>query len=794
MLKMKINKTICLFVLLFSVIILTTSVISATELNDTNYCDNNLNNDITSKQIEKSSNIDEKVETKTNEENINEFSSSNDYEDMSLTKDNNSSKSKLGISQTSVTLQTPTVTAGETSTIKVNVKTSNVPVSNGRVSISFNNKWIGSPGVSNGIASMNYNVPSTYNGNYPIKMTYINNNNQEISTSTKNINVIKPTNKISMSIPSTAFAGTKIKLNATVTDLNGNKVNTGRVSITFNNKWIGSPGVNNGFASMDYTIPSTYNGKYTVKMTYINTNNQEITSTTKNISITKPNNKITITVPSTAYAGIPVKLNSTVTDLNGNKVNTGRVSITFNNKWIGSPGINKGTASMDYTIPSTYNGKYTVKMTYINTNNQEVTSTTKNITVSKVTDKITISTPQTTYIESQITITTTVTDKNNVKVNTGRVSITFNNKWIGSPSIKNGVATMKYTIPNSYKGNYELKASYINTDNITTVTASKTINIINNIIYVNPNGNDNTATGTTSKPYKTINAAVSKAENNYKIKLMGGTYTNNNLPSTLYIDKNINITNYNNNVVRLTLTTTNTKFIIGSTVNFNGINFVNSQNRLIENYGTLTINNCNFTGNENRNDGPDEDDYGDMILTTGDSLIYNYNKMSISNSIFKNNLGKGYGGVIRAIDSTLTITSSTFDGNWGFNTVNGGSSNGGSLCLKDSTTTITNSKFLNNNAKQLGGAIFIAGGTTTINKSNFNNNTGMGGGVLYIRDNDGIATVKIYNSNFINNTAYREGGAIYNTAKLEINNSVFKYNIAEFGNGGAIVNNEGNMI
>lgn len=70
----------------------------------------------------------------------------------------------------------------------------------------------------------------------------------------------------------------------------------------------------------------------------------------------------------------------------------------------------------------------------------------------------------------------------------------------------------------------------------------------------------------------------------------------------------------------------------------------------------------------------------------------------------------------------------------------------------------------------------------------------MAGGVLYIRDNDGMATVKIYNSNFFNNTAYREGGVIYNKAKLEINNSQFKYNIAEFGNGGAIVNNEGNMI
>ena len=386
---MGINRKICLCMFLFSIIILTTSVISATDINNTNYYEDNSLNDFSSNQIEKSVNNNEQIEeTYNNENDLNV-----NYE--KITKD---VKSKLGSSQTTVSLESSNkVTSGESTTIKVNV-TSGKSVTNGRVSITFNNKWIGSPGVNNGIATMTYIVPSEFNGVYPMTMTYIDSNNQTIITSSSNINVLKSTNKIQSIISDTAFSNTDMLIKASVTDLNNTKTTGGRVSITFNNKWIGSPGVNNGIATMTYTIPNNYNGTYPIKMTYIDTQNREVTTNTKKITILKPTNKIQPTIPNTAFSNTDMLIKASVTDLNNTKTTGGRVSITFNNKWIGSPGVNNGIATMTYTIPNNYNGTYTIKMTYIDTQNREVASTTKNIIITKPT-------------ELDINLTTTVENK-----------------------------------------------------------------------------------------------------------------------------------------------------------------------------------------------------------------------------------------------------------------------------------------------------------------------------------------------------------------------------------------------
>ena len=178
------------------------------------------------------------------------------------------------------------VKSGDNISIISTVKTSDIPLNEGRLSITFNGKWIGSPGVKNGTATMTYTIPNNYNGNYPIKITYIDNNNNEINTTTQNITIIKPV-KIQINTPTNTTTNTNLKINIKITDLNGKQIKDGRISIRFNNKWIGSPGVKNGTATMTYTIPNNYNGNYPIKATYIDNKNNEIKVSTKNINVIK---------------------------------------------------------------------------------------------------------------------------------------------------------------------------------------------------------------------------------------------------------------------------------------------------------------------------------------------------------------------------------------------------------------------------------------------------------------------------------------------------------------------------
>ena len=282
-----------------------------------------------------------------------------------------------------VTITTQTkndIKSGENISITTNVKTSNLPMNDGRVSVKFNGKWIGSPGVKNGIATMTYTIPNNYNGNYTIQTTYIDINNKQINTSNKNITVIRPV-KMEINTPRNTTIDSTIKINIKVTDLKNNKINNGRISIRFNNKWIGSPRVKNGTATMTYTIPNNYSGNYKIQTTYIDIHNNQINVSNKNITVIRPV-KMEINTSTNTTTGSTIKINIKVTDLKNNKINNGRISIRFNNKWIGSPSVKNGTATMTYTIPNNYNGNYTIQTTYIDINNKQVNVSSKKIIVS----------------------------------------------------------------------------------------------------------------------------------------------------------------------------------------------------------------------------------------------------------------------------------------------------------------------------------------------------------------------------------------------------------------------------
>ena len=219
--------------------------------------------------------------------------------------------------------------------------------------------------------------------------------------------------------------------------------------------------------------------------------------------------------------------------------------------------------------------------------------------------------------------------------------------------------------------------------------------------------------------------------------------------------------------------------------------------------GVLTVSGSNFTNNiKNYKNG---DRLVGAIATIGDATI--------SDSYFVNNAGR-WGGAITTSGAliagddvnTLTVSGSTFKENgglygagifvWGSdfivsdcvfdkNTASGkgdmtpNNNNGAAIEVTDTNKaiagTITGSKFINNKA-QYGGAIDICEGNIKITDSEFvNNSADVEGGAIDINTVNGNPEVLISDSKFINNSA-SYGGAIVNVKDLTVRNTEFVNN------------------
>ena len=374
-----------------------------------------------------------------------------------------------------------------------------------------------------------------------------------------------------------------------------------------------------------------------------------------------------------------------------------------------------------YLTPDAGLQQYTI--TYTGDNTYKPCSIVKKINVLKESVNVDI------YTQSTLTTNTTIKleirDSNKKPVNQGKIEVTEDDFIVDDGIVENGEYYIKLK---PTQGQHIYQITY--TDNqYKTVTLTETINVSKRVYYVHPYGNDN-GEGTKNNPYKTINKALSVIPDGHTIKLLGGTYTQSNIPKTLIINKNINIENEKGSVVKITVKTLDTIFKISKNANITGLNFEKCENNLIINTGNSKIKNCNFTENINlayneyNVSGLDEPYY------YGASIINNTGTLSINNSIFKENEGRGYGGEIRSMKGSIFIANSKFDGNFVCNApqvVN----RGGALYLRNSKANICYSTFANNEAKS-GGAISLEGSNIIINKSRFNNNSAQVGGAIRI--------------------------------------------------------------
>jgi CSLREA domain-containing protein len=278
-----------------------------------------------------------------------------------------------------------------------------------------------------------------------------------------------------------------------------------------------------------------------------------------------------------------------------------------------------------------------------------------------------------------------------------------------------------------------------------------------------------------------------------------------------------------NNLVRVASVDHDASLTMNNLTIANGSN--NASSSSFENYGTLTITNCVFNGNNNSEyDGGAIYNQSGSVTVTGSTFsgntatngnyggggIYSLaGSVTIINSIFSGNTAANGGGIY-CYDCTLHVTGSTFSGNMTPNGSGGGINNySGNVTITDSVfsgngaswgdgggaiysdygaLTITNSSFSGNSATGSPGGAIFSGSSMNIKMSTFSaNSAGTGGGIFSDGDNSTIA-----NSSFSGNSASANGGGVLNTGTLIITNSTFSGNSVP-DSGGGIGNSGGTL-
>ena len=192
--------------------------------------------------------------------------------------------------------------------------------------------------------------------------------------------------------------------------------------------------------------------------------------------------------------------------------------------------------------------------------------------------------------------------------------------------------------------------------------------------------------------------------------------------------------------------------------------------------GDATISDSYFVNNSGR--------WGGALSVMGGEFSIATNFIDIDGTKFVNNSAL-YGGAMFVWGSNYSISNSIFDNNSAFGKGNmtPNNNNGGALVVTQGNIpisgTIINSNFTNNKA-QYGGAAWINEGTIDISNSNFINNTAtVEAGAIGFEPAYTKITATVYGTNFINNTAGVDGGAIYSNGDLRISDSDFDNNKAQ---------------
>ena len=295
-------------------------------------------------------------------------------------------------------------------------------------------------------------------------------NEEYLSSETVGIIIIK---QIATSI-TTKFPNTKINetviLTATVTN-NLNTTTEGNVLFKdASGKVLSTVKLVNGIATYKTTFKTA--GVQKITAVYVETTNYKSSSATGSITVSKLNTKVSIDSVNgkvNDYVTVSVK----VSDVNNKVVSEGEVSLKLNGVLLkDSKGnvvkfaVKDGVASGKVLVDSSWM-KSGVKLTasYLGSANYLSSSgVTSSVKVVKHTAVLTTTVTGSAVGGDTITIKSKVVEGKTL-LNKGKVTFKFNGKVIGTVTVKNGVATLKYKIPKGMAAKkYNVVTSFSHSD------------------------------------------------------------------------------------------------------------------------------------------------------------------------------------------------------------------------------------------------------------------------------------------------------------------------------------------
>ncbi|MCD7781073.1 MAG: Ig-like domain repeat protein [Methanosphaera sp.] len=723
---------------------------------------------------------------------------------------------------TSVIINNITTNENEDTQITATVTNDqNNPANDMKVVFKVNGKTIGSTRTdSKGVATITYNFNSSYTNPYNNLTVVVGENSfyQECRNNSQLTIVMTP--KIT-------FSNITSKTNGTITFTATLPVNaTGNAVFKINGVTV-SPKISVSNGSVKYTYQLSQYRADSYKITFVYSGCSVYYSARINsiLTVTKLNTTVTVTNV-TSHQNVNTALIFKVVDENNNPVYNVSVVFKVNGKTIGSnTTTDKGFATLNYNFTKSYTefvNNLTVKVGenayYAGCNGSSIINLVKatNVTIKSVS----------TETGKVVVFNATVTDLNKNPVNTGNVSFYINGTYVGSISVKNGVATLNQRISLYDAGTYTITAVYNQTDSYLKGTGTNTITLSK--ISTNTNSTDfevsigdkgNTTITVTDSYGKNVSKGnVTIYVNNTNMgtyNLTNGSLVYNYTPAYSDINKNFTFkVVYNSNGVYTSSTYTSTIRIVGLQTAYVSTNGSNSNDGSktspfktiqyavdhIKSNGTIYINpgtyyekkinlsiSVNITGlssdpssvviNGNNTEGYI------FNITSSDATVY------INNITFKNVLIKTNASAAIISDGVLAIHNTIFE-----NSVSNATSSATAIYAKG-YLEIDNSTIRNNHIyKTNSSSIVNTADRVVLYEVMFYNNVANGsdvyGPAAYLINSN----TTLFGCQFINNTAigYRatSGALSISSGNVSINGNIFRNNSVKGGGatvGGAIV-------
>jgi hypothetical protein len=215
----------------------------------------------------------------------------------------------------------------------------------------------------------------------------------------------------------------------------------------------------------------------------------------------------------------------------------------------------------------------------------------------------------------------------------------------------------------------------------------------------------------------------------------------------------------------------------GGTLNMRNLTVAHGKATLegggILNRGNLRVGGCIFSDNSVTGD-PEHHGQGGAIANHGDLVV-------LGSSFIGNSVQNGSGGAISSDGPGVLVADSLFSSLFPVSVGNSASQNGGAIYNQAGLLTIRNSRFIPfgftpANVAEAGGAIYNTGTLNVINSSFSENTAEFGGGIINVSSGPNVVS----QSTFYGNSTPRFGGAaINNGGTLSIVNSTFSNNPPE---------------